>query len=244
MSEWVLVAEDDPPMQRALKVCLEKAGYSVEAAGDGSNALRLAALRPFDAILLDLGLPDVNGLDVCAQLRQWTNTPIVIVSASSSHQDKIAILDAGADQYLEKPFVPEELLAHLRAVIRRATAASTPDRALLRFADIEVDLALREVRRNGTAIHLTPHEYGVLRDLARRPGAVVTSADLLRSVWGLAYERETHYLWVCIRHIRQKLEDEPSHPRYLVTVPRVGYRLRISERCAQDGGVAETGVAG
>ena len=227
MSANVLVVEDDAAAARALQTCLEVTGYSVVTAGHGAQALRLAVLRPFDVVLLDLGLPDMHGREICERLRQWSEIPVVVISGSRSLDDKIAMLDAGADQYLEKPFLPGELLARLRATLRRARGTKTTTEPAVRFGQVEVDLALREVRRGGAPVHLTPHEFGVLAELARHPGAVITYPDLLRSVWGHAYEKETQYLWVCMRHLRVKLEVDPSHPRHLITQARVGYRLRI-----------------
>lgn len=231
MSDRVLVVDDDRGMTRAMELCLVAEGYSVATADGGAKALQLAALRPFDAVLLDLCLPDMPGLEVCQNLRQWTDIPVVVISGSTLQEDKIALLDAGADQYVEKPFMPDELLARLRATLRRAGARKeTPP--VVDFGDAEIDLARREVRRAGVAVHLTPHEFGVLAELARRPGALVTYADILRSVWGAAYERETQYLWVCMRHLRVKLESNPSRPRHLLTQSRVGYRLRIDEEAS------------
>jgi two-component system KDP operon response regulator KdpE len=222
----VLVVEDEARILRALSALLRAAGYESAGAETATDALQAAALRPPDAVLLDLRLPDGSGLEVCRQLREWSEVPIVVVSAVGDEAEKIAALDAGADDYVTKPYAPGELLARLRAVLRRA-AAPPGEPPLVAFADVEVDLAAREVRRAGEPVALTAHEYGLLAELARHPGRVLTHEALLRSVWGPGYAGETHYLRVYMSRLRRKLEADPARPRHLVTETGVGYRLRL-----------------
>ena len=236
MSNRVLVIDDEPPSAYALRACLTADGYDVTVAATGADALRSAALRPYAAVLLDLGLPDMPGLEVCRRLREFTQVPVLVVSVVGSADDKVALLDAGADQFIEKPFEPQELLARVRAAVRRVVTAPNGGQHSVRFGDVIVDLARREVRRGGEPIHLTPHEYGVLAELARHHDRPLTHPALLRAVWGATYERESHYLWVCVRHLRTKLEPEPSRPRFIVTEPKVGYRLRTDAPSAQTAG--------
>jgi two-component system KDP operon response regulator KdpE len=194
-------------------------------AGSAGGALESAALHPPDAIVLDLLLPDGGGVEVCRRLREWTQVPVVVVSAVDAETEKIAALDAGADDYVTKPYAVGELLARLRAVLRRgaAPAGEPPEVAV---GDVQVDLARREVRRGGVVVHLTRHEYGLLAELARHPGRVLTHRALLLAVWGPGYASETHYLRVYMGNLRRKLEHEPGRPRHLVTETGVGYRLR------------------
>ena len=226
MSARVLVVDDEPQILRGLGASLRAAGYQVESAANGREALDAAALRPPDAVVLDLRLPDLSGVEVCRRLREWTQVPVIVVSALDGEEEKIAALDAGADDYVTKPYAVGELLARLRAVARRS-AAPPGEEATVRFADVEVDLARREVRRGGAAVHLTPHEYGLLAELARHPDRVLTHATLLRAVWGPAYATETTYLRTYLRSLRRKLEATPSRPHHLITETGVGYRLRL-----------------
>jgi len=228
MAQRVLVVDDEPQILRGLSASLRAAGYQVETAGGGLDALDAAALRPPDAVVLDLRLPDISGVEVCRRLREWSQVPVVVVSALDGEEEKIAALDAGADDYVTKPYAVGELLARLRAVSRRA-AAPAGEPATVRFGEVEVDLARREVRRDGVPVHLTPNEYGLLAELARHPGRVLTHAALLRTVWGPAYASETTYLRTYVRSLRRKLEPVPSRPRHLVTETGVGYRLRLEE---------------
>jgi two-component system KDP operon response regulator KdpE len=204
------------------------AGYQVDTAADGKGALDAAALRPPDAVVLDLRLPDLSGVEVCRRLREWSQVPVIVVSALHGEKEKIAALDAGADDYVTKPYAVGELLARLRAATRRA-AAPAGEPAAVRFGDVELDLARREVRRAGGPVHLTPHEYGLLAELAKHPGRVLTHATLLRAVWGPAYASETTYLRTYVRSLRRKLEPDPARPRHLVTETGVGYRLRLDD---------------
>lgn len=225
MSARVLVVEDEPHVMRALGALLRAGGYEAESAGSVGEAVQSAALRPPDAVLLDLLLPDGSGLDVCRRLREWTQVPILVLSAVDDEREKIAALDAGADDYVTKPYAPGELLARLRAAMRRASAPAGEEATVV-VGDVEIDLALREVRRAGTPVPLTAHEYGLLAELARHPDRVLTHAALLRAVWGPDAVGQTHYLRVYMRRLREKLEEDPARPRHLVTETGVGYRLR------------------
>jgi two-component system KDP operon response regulator KdpE len=220
----VLVVDDEPQIVRGLKVILRTAGFSVEAAATKEEALAALAARPPDALVLDLVLPDGSGVEVCQEVRRWSRIPIVVLSAVGDEREKVRALDAGADDYVTKPFGTEELLARLRAVLRRtAEAGGSP---LVTIGELSVDIADRRVTRAGEEVHLTPIEFDLLRALAQHRGRLVTQRQLLREVWGPEYGEETHYLRVHVAHIRAKLEPDPSRPRYLVTEPGVGYRLR------------------
>ena len=222
----VLVVDDEPQVLRSLSAALGAAGYEAAGAGTVAEALEAAALRPPDAVVLDLLLPDGSGVEVCRRLREWSQVPIVVVSAVDEETEKIAALDAGADDYVTKPYAVGELLARLRAALRRA-AAPPGEEPTVAFGDVTVDLALREVRRDDATVHLTPHEYGLLAELARHPGRVLTHRALLGAVWGPGYSDETHYLRVYMGNLRRKLEADPSRPSHLVTETGVGYRLRL-----------------
>jgi two-component system KDP operon response regulator KdpE len=221
----ILVVDDEPQVLRGLSAALGAAGYEVAAADSVASALEAAALRPPDAVVLDLRLPDGSGVEVCRRLREWSQAPVVVVSAVDEETAKIAALDAGADDYVTKPYAVGELLARLRAALRRA-AAPPGEPPLVGFGDVEVDLARRTVVRASEPVHLTPHEYGLLAELARHPGRVLTHRALLAAVWGPAYADETHYLRVYMGNLRRKLEADPARPRHLVTETGVGYRLR------------------
>jgi two-component system KDP operon response regulator KdpE len=221
----ILVVDDEPQVLRGLTAALEAVGYEVAGARSAATALESAALRPPDAVVLDLRLPDASGVDVCRRLREWSQVPIVVVSAVDEEAEKIAALDAGADDYVTKPYAVGELLARLRASLRRS-AAPAGEPPTVAFGDVEVDLARREVRRAGEPVHLTPHEYGLLAELARYPGRVLTHRALLGAVWGPGYGDETHYLRVFMGNLRRKLEADPARPAHLVTETGVGYRLR------------------
>jgi two-component system KDP operon response regulator KdpE len=221
----ILVVDDEPQVLRGLSAALSAAGYEPQTAATAAAAIDAAALRPPDAVVLDLRLPDGSGVEVCRRLREWTQVPIVVVSAVDEETEKIAALDAGADDYVTKPYAVGELLARLRAALRRA-AAPAGEPPAVRFGDVEVDLARREVRRGGEVVHLTPHEYGLLAELSRHPGRVLTHRALLGAVWGPGYAGETHYLRVYMANLRRKLEDDPARPRHLITETGVGYRLR------------------
>jgi two-component system KDP operon response regulator KdpE len=221
----VLVVDDEPQFLRALETNLRGAGYEVETATTAKEALAAAGLRPPDAIILDLLLPDGNGTEVSRELRAWSEAPIVLVSAVGDEAEKIAALDAGADDYVTKPFAMGELLARLRAALRRAGPPGDP---VLQVGPIQIDLDKQSVTVDGRPVHLTPHEYRILRLLALNPGKLLTHRTILHEVWGPAYGAESNYLHVYVSQLRRKLEPDPSRPRYLVTEPGAGYRLRDS----------------
>ena len=220
----VLVVDDEPQIVRGLRVVLRNAGYQVDSAGTKEEALDALSHRPPDAVLLDLVLPDGSGVDVCREVRGWSHVPIVVVSAVGDEREKVRALDAGADDYVTKPFGSQELTARLRAVLRRTADVST-ESPTINVGDLSIDLADRRVQRGGEHIHLTPLEFDLLRVLAHNRGRLVTHRQLLQEVWGPAYGDETHYLRVHVAHIRRKLEPDPTRPRYVVTEPGVGYRL-------------------
>jgi two-component system KDP operon response regulator KdpE len=219
----VLVVDDEPPILRALGVNLKARGYEVDLAASGEDALQLAARHHPDAVVLDLGLPGVSGLDVIVGLRGWTEVPIIVLSARDDERDKVAALDLGADDYVTKPFGMDELLARLRVALRRGIpAAQSPSIAT---PDFTVDLAVKRIRRDGEEVRLTPTEWQLVETLARHPGKLVTQRQLLQEVWGPQYGDESNYLRVHMAHIRRKLEPEPSRPRYFITEPGMGYRF-------------------
>jgi two-component system KDP operon response regulator KdpE len=222
----VLVVDDEPQFLRALQTNLRGAGYEVSTAATAEDALSAAALKPPEAVILDLLLPDGRGTDVCRELRRWTDAPIIVVSAVGEEAEKIAALDAGADDYVTKPFAIGELLARLRAVLRRAGPPSEP---LLELGDLAVDLEKRTVTVGGEPVHLTPHEFDLLRVLATNEGKLLTHKSLLREVWGPAYQLESSYLHVYVSQLRRKLELDPARPRLILTEPGVGYRLVAPE---------------
>jgi two-component system, OmpR family, KDP operon response regulator KdpE len=223
VSARVLVVDNELQILRGLKVILRQAGYEVEAAATKAEAIDAAAARPPDAIVLDLVLPDGSGVDVAREVRSWSRVPIIVLSAVGDEREKVRALDAGADDYVTKPFGSEELAARLRAVLRRA--ADTGNEPAIDIGDLVIDLADRRVRRGEEHIHLTPIEFDVLRVLAQNRGRLVTHRQLLQEVWGPSYADETHYLRVHVAHIRRKIELDPARPRYVITEPGVGYRL-------------------
>lgn len=219
----VLVVDDDPHLLKALRITLQAHGYAVESAADGGTALRAASHRPPDVIILDLGLPDLDGAEVLRELRRWSNLPVLVLSARHGSSDKVDALDAGADDYITKPFGLDELLARLRALLRRVPdPASAPTVAASSFT---VDLAQRQVRRDGDVVRLTPTEWNILELLVRNPTRLVTQQQLLLDVWGPAYQTEANYLRVYMAQLRRKLEADPGKPRHLLTEPGVGYRF-------------------
>jgi two-component system KDP operon response regulator KdpE len=222
----VLVIEDEPQMLRFLRPALEGHGYRMIEATTGRDGLTQAATRAPDVVLLDLGLPDQDGLTVTARLREWSQTPIVVISARGREEDKVAALDAGADDYVTKPFGVPELLARLRVALRHAARAEGSDSPRVTIGDVEVDLEKRRVTRAGEPVRLTPIEYRLLAELVRHPGKVLTHAHLLRQVWGPASAQQSHYLRVYMAQLRRKLEEDPARPRILLTELGVGYRLR------------------
>jgi two-component system KDP operon response regulator KdpE len=222
----VLVVDDEPQIVRALRINLSARGYQVLTAHDGASALRAAAEAKPDVVVLDLGLPDLDGTDVIAGLRGWTTVPILVLSARTDSSDKVEALDAGADDYVTKPFGMDELLARLRAAVRRSTSsAADGEEAVVETSSFTVDLAAKKVHRDGSEVHLTPTEWGVLEVLVRNRGRLVAQKQLLQDVWGPQYATESHYLRVYLAQLRRKLEPEPSRPRHLLTEPGMGYRF-------------------
>ncbi|WP_024287415.1 response regulator [Cellulomonas sp. KRMCY2] len=219
----ILVVDDDPSLLRALSINLRARHFDVRTASDGREALRQASTFLPDTVVLDLGLPDIDGVEVVQGLRGWTNVPIIVLSARDTQSAKVDALDAGADDYMTKPFGMDELLARIRAGLRRAAPDLTAP--VVRTADFTVDLAARRVERAGSPVRLTPTEWHLLEILVRNPGKLITQQQLLRDVWGPHYERETNYLRVYLAQLRRKLEPEPSRPRYLITEPGLGYRF-------------------
>lgn len=223
----LLVIEDEPQMLRFLRVSLGAHGYRVVESTTAQDGIAQAATRAPDVILLDLGLPDLDGLDVTARLREWTRTPILVLSARGQDEDKIKALDAGADDYLTKPFSVGELLARIRVALRHAAGAGRAEEAVFTSGDLRVDLAKRQVFAGDREVHLTPTEYKLLTVLVRHAGRVVTHRQLLKEVWGPSYVDHTEYLRVFMGQIRHKLERDPARPRCLVNEPGVGYRLKL-----------------
>jgi two-component system KDP operon response regulator KdpE len=225
VKQRVLVVDDEPQFLRALATNLRGAGYDVETADSAAAALAAAGLRPPDAVILDLVLPDGSGREVCRELRVWSDAPIIVVSALSEEDDKIEALDVGADDYVTKPFAIGELLARLRAVLRRAGSTGEP---FIDVGPIRVDLERSLVTVDGELVHLTPHEFRILRLLAEHEGKLLTHRTILREVWGPAYGSESNYLHVYVSQLRRKLEPDPARPRFLLTEPGAGYRLVAS----------------
>ncbi|MEV0038011.1 response regulator transcription factor [Streptomyces sp. NPDC050804] len=224
----VLVVEDEPQLARALEINLRARGYDVAVAPDGKTALRLAAAHPPDAVLLDLGLPDMPGIAMMRGLRTWSQAPVLVVSARSTSDEKVAALDAGADDYITKPFGMEELLARLRAATRRADPGSRSDgTAVVTANGFTLDLLAKKARRDGNDIRFTPTEWHLLEVLIRNRGRLVSRRQLLQEVWGPACRTRSNYLRVYMAHLRRKLEADPSHPRSLITVPGMGYRFEV-----------------
>ncbi|WP_328913910.1 MULTISPECIES: response regulator [unclassified Streptomyces] len=226
----VLVVDDEPQLVRALVINLKARKYDVDAAPDGATALRLAAAHHPDVVLLDLGLPDMDGAQVIRGLRGWTRVPIIVLSARHTSDEKVLALDAGADDYVTKPFGMDELLARLRAAVRRAepvaaSGSGLGEDAVVTTDAFTVDLAAKRVRRNGSDVRLTPTEWHLLDILVRNPGRLVGQTRLLQEVWGPAYGTETNYLRVYMAQLRRKLEPDPSRPRHLITEPGMGYRF-------------------
>jgi two-component system KDP operon response regulator KdpE len=226
----VLLIEDDSQIRRFLRATLPVHGFRLLEAATGEDGLREASTHTPDAILLDLGLPDLDGIVVTRRLREWSDVPILVLSARGLERDKVAALDAGADDYVTKPFGVEELLARLRVALRHAArSGASPGNPVFRGGDLEVDLGARSVRVRGKEVHLTPIEFKLLAVLVRHAGKVVTQRQLLIEVWGPGATSNTHYLRVQMHGLRHKIEEEPARPRQLITEPGVGYRLRVEE---------------
>ncbi|MFF4360002.1 response regulator [Streptomyces sp. NPDC001604] len=222
----VLVVEDDPQLVRALVINMQARRYGVDAAPDGATALRLAAARQPDVVMLDLGLPDMDGVDVIKALRGWTRVPILVLSARQASAEKVAALDAGADDYITKPFSMDELLARLRAAVRRREDAPyVPEATVVETDEFSVDLLAKRVVRSGRDVRLTPTEWHLLEILITNRGRLVTQKHLLQEVWGVSQSNKSNYLRVYMAQLRRKLETDPSHPRYLITEPGMGYRF-------------------
>lgn len=219
----ILAVDDEPQILRALATNLTARGYEIDLARTGEEALTLAARKHPDLVILDLGLPGIDGVDVIHGLRGWTRVPIIVLSVREREADKVAALDAGADDYVTKPFGMDELLARLRAALRRAAPAD--EAATVETPAFTVDLAAKRVLRDGSEVKLTPTEWHIVDVLTRNAGKLVTQRQLLQEVWGPQYERETNYLRVYLAQIRRKLEPDPARPRYFVTEPRMGYRF-------------------
>ncbi len=219
----ILVIDDEAQIRRLLRITLEAAGYAVVEADTGQLGLSEVPRSQPDAVVLDLGLPDMGGLEVLGKLREWSKVPVLVLTVLAAERDKVAALDAGADDYLTKPFGSAELTARLRAILRRAPEGDEP--SVVSFGDIQVDMAARLVRRGGAEVRLTAKEYAMLRLLVVHRGKVVTHGQMLRELWGPKAEENTHYLRVHMTHIRQKLEAEPHKPRHLRTESGIGYRL-------------------
>lgn len=229
MSETrVLVVDDEPQIQRFLRPALTSSGYKVESAENGADALRLLATGRADIVLLDLGLPDIDGKDVLRQLRAFSQIPVIVLSAREREAEKIEALDLGADDYVEKPFAIGELMARLRAALRHA-ARGAQEETRVEFAGLVVDVLKRHVSKNGVSVKLTPKEYDLLAILARHAGRVVTHRQILAGVWGPAHTHDTQYLRVFIGQLRAKIEDDPTAPRIIRTEPGVGYRFAEAE---------------
>lgn len=221
----ILVIDDEAPIRRFLRASLDPKEFTLFEAEDGTSGIRAVAHKNPEVVLLDLGLPDMDGIEVARQLREWTGVPIIVLSARGQEADKIDALDAGADDYLTKPFGVGELFARIRVALRHAKRDDPPE-PLVEAFDVRIDLAKRQVHRDGVEIHLTPNEFRLLAALARHAGRVVTHKQLLKEVWGDAYTEESHYLRVYTGQLRQKLEADPAQPRLIVNEPGVGYRLK------------------
>jgi len=220
----IVLIEDEPEIRRFLRVTLGGAGYRLFEAGTGGDGLIEAATRQPDVVIVDLGLPDMDGLDVIKRLREWSSVPVIVLSARGQEREKVAALDGGADDYVSKPFGAAELLARIRVALRHGTAGGTTDGTWAN-GDLRVDLARRQVFAGGKEIHLTPLEYRLLTLLVRHAGKVLTHGQLLKDVWGPGHAEQAHYLRVYMAQLRRKLEQDPARPRYLLTEPGVGYRL-------------------
>ena len=225
----VLVVEDEPPMRKFILASLGSHGYRVLEAGRASEAVALLTSHNPELVLLDLGLPDGDGIALARQLREWTRVPIIVISARGREDDKVEALDAGADDYLTKPFGVNELLARMRVAQKHARSAmGAPDVEAVEFGDLRIDFPRREVTRGGVPVRLTPIEYKLLALFSRHAGKVLTHRQILKEVWGPGHASQTHYVRVHMAELRKKIEEEPARPRLLVTEPGVGYRLRES----------------
>jgi two-component system KDP operon response regulator KdpE len=221
----VVVVEDEPQIRRFLRATLQGHGYRLFEAATGADGLVEAASRQPDVLIVDLGLPDMDGLEVIRRVREWSSLPILVLSARGGERDKVTALDAGADDYIEKPFGTEELLARIRVALRHAVGAGRTQDAIFKVGDLQIDQERRRVHVDGKEVHLTPIEYRLLTTMARHAGKVLTHRQLLREVWGPNHTEDAHYLRVFMATLRRKIERDPAQPRYLLTEPGVGYRL-------------------
>ncbi len=225
----ILVIDDEPQILRAIHTILTEKGYRVTTAGNGEDGLAVAAASEPNVVILDLGLPDMDGVDVCSRLREWTQTPIIILSVRDGERDKVAALDKGADDYLTKPFGIEELLARVRVALRHSTRIQGAQNTFVKAGSVVVDLAWHQVKRGEDEIKLTGTEYKLLAYLAANHGRVLTHQSILTHVWGPADANHTEYLRVYMRQLRKKLEADPDRPQYLLTEPGIGYRFIADE---------------
>ena len=221
----ILLVDDEASIQRAVAPLLRSRGYEVETVGSGSDALRVASERPPDLVVLDLGLPDLDGVEVCRRIRKGSTVPIIVLSARSNEVDKVAALDLGADDYVTKPFSPEELLARIRVALRRVFTGDEPEVGRLSVADLTIDFDRRRVTRADEEIRLTPKEFELLALFAHNPDRVLTHRTILKAIWGANAVDNPEHLWVLVGQLRKKIEPDPIHPQYLLSEPWVGYRL-------------------
>ncbi len=228
-SPRILVIDDEPQILRALRTILTEKGFTVVTASRGEEGLAQAAAQLPDLIILDLGLPDMDGIEVCARLREWTDCPIIILSVRDAEREKVAALDKGADDYLTKPFGIEELLARVRVALRRSSRSNSPQASVIKAGDLQIDLVWHKVTRGDEELKLTATEFGLLAYLASNRGRVLTHQSILEHVWGPADVDHTEYLRVYMRQLRKKLENDPEHPQIIVTEPGVGYRFLADE---------------
>ena len=226
--EKILIIEDEPQIRKIIKACFKELGSKVLEAYKGEEGVRIHASDPSDLILLDIGLPDISGIDVTKRIREWSTTPIIVLSASGLERDKISALDAGADDYITKPFSVGELMARVRAVTRRISSEEEAQ-VLYEFANIKVDLEQHKVFKNSEEIHLTPKEFSFLLILLKNQNKIVTQKFLMTSIWGVNHEKDTHYLRIVVKNLRNKLETDPKNPKFILTELGVGYRFLITD---------------
>lgn len=225
----IVVVEDECEISRFLEAALTAEDYTVDTVASGREALKLSAAQPPDAVILDLGLPDIDGKDVIRRLREWSRVPIIVLSARDQEREKVEALELGADDYLTKPFGTQELLARIKVALRHASRREQPNEQIYSYKELTIDLARRKTAMKGAEIRLTPTEYDLLSLLARKSGQVVTHAEMLREVWGRNSEENDHYLRIYIQRLRQKISDDPLKPEYIFTEPGIGYRLSESK---------------
>lgn len=224
-----MIVEDEREISRFLEAALIAQDYNVDTVSSGRDALKLSAAQPPDTVILDLGLPDIDGKEVIRKLREWSRVPIIVLSARDQEQEKVEALELGADDYLTKPFGTQELLARIKVALRHASRREQPAEQTYTYKELTIDLARRKTLMRGAEIHFTPTEYDLLSLLARKSGQVVTHAEMLREVWGRNAEENDHYLRIYIQRLRQKLSDDPLQPEYIFTEPGIGYRLSESK---------------